>query len=90
MKADRHIVNCIQPHPIDPIIASSGIEKHIKIFQPIANEKDSRPISEILEKNRKRVSHLDDFKGCFMVRNILIPFRFAITLVELATSFKLK
>ncbi|GIY21276.1 DDB1- and CUL4-associated factor 6 [Caerostris darwini] len=26
MEADHHVVNCLQPHPFDPILASSGID----------------------------------------------------------------
>ncbi|XP_041354673.1 DDB1- and CUL4-associated factor 6-like isoform X2 [Gigantopelta aegis] len=32
LEADRHVVNCLQPHPFDPILASSGIDYDVKIF----------------------------------------------------------
>merc|ERR1712025_992062 len=34
LEADRHVVNCIQPHPYEPLIASSGIDYDIKIWTP--------------------------------------------------------
>lgn len=34
LEADRHVVNCIQPHPHEPLIASSGIDYDIKIWTP--------------------------------------------------------
>ncbi|XP_033984673.1 DDB1- and CUL4-associated factor 6 isoform X1 [Trematomus bernacchii] len=34
LEADNHVVNCLQPHPYDPILASSGIDYDIKIWSP--------------------------------------------------------
>lgn len=34
LRADNHVVNCVQPHPTMPIIASSGIDYNIKIWTP--------------------------------------------------------
>ena len=34
LEADRHVVNCIQPHPFEPLIASSGIDYDVKIWTP--------------------------------------------------------
>ena len=34
LEADRHVVNCIQPHPKEPLIASSGIDYDVKIWCP--------------------------------------------------------
>lgn len=36
LEADNHVVNNVQPHPIDPIIATSGIDYDIKLFAPVA------------------------------------------------------
>ena len=35
LRADRHIVNCVAPHPTLPVVAASGIEHTIKLFQPV-------------------------------------------------------
>ncbi|XP_077583542.1 DDB1- and CUL4-associated factor 6 isoform X2 [Stigmatopora nigra] len=34
LEADNHVVNCLQPHPYDPVLASSGIDYDIKIWSP--------------------------------------------------------
>ena len=33
-EADRHVVNCVQPHPLEPTLATSGIDYDIKLFTP--------------------------------------------------------
>uniref|UniRef100_A0A8C7DD05 Ddb1 and cul4 associated factor 6 n=1 Tax=Oncorhynchus kisutch TaxID=8019 RepID=A0A8C7DD05_ONCKI len=35
LEADNHVVNCLQPHPYDPILASSGIDYDIKVWSPL-------------------------------------------------------
>lgn len=35
MQADQHVVNCLQPHPELPYLASSGIDYDVKIWAPI-------------------------------------------------------
>ncbi|KAF9600425.1 hypothetical protein IFM89_009340 [Coptis chinensis] len=45
MEADKHVVNCIEPHPHVPHLASSGIEHDIKIWTPNANNKAALPIN---------------------------------------------
>ena len=37
-EADRHVVNCVQPHPYEPLIASSGIDYNVKLWAPISDE----------------------------------------------------
>ncbi|XP_073522629.1 DDB1- and CUL4-associated factor 6 isoform X4 [Phyllobates terribilis] len=39
LEADNHVVNCLQPHPYDPILASSGIDYNIKIWSPLEQER---------------------------------------------------
>lgn len=36
LEADNHVVNNVQPHPYDPIIATSGIDYDIKLFAPVS------------------------------------------------------
>jgi len=38
LEADNHVVNNVQPHPTDPIIASSGIDYDIKFFAPLSTD----------------------------------------------------
>ncbi|KAF4111880.1 DDB1- and CUL4-associated factor 6-like [Onychostoma macrolepis] len=35
LEADNHVVNCLQPHPYEPLLASSGIDYDIKIWSPM-------------------------------------------------------
>ncbi|XWS55128.1 hypothetical protein CRYUN_Cryun10bG0148300 [Craigia yunnanensis] len=43
MEADKHVVNCIKSHPHTTVLASSGIEKDIKIWTPKAIDKATLP-----------------------------------------------
>ncbi|KAK8668427.1 hypothetical protein V6N13_105882 [Hibiscus sabdariffa] len=43
MKADKHVVNCIESHPHTTVLASSGIENDIKIWTPKAIDKAVLP-----------------------------------------------
>ncbi|GAV86597.1 WD40 domain-containing protein [Cephalotus follicularis] len=43
IEADKHVVNCIESHPHTMVLASSGIEKNIKIWTPKAIERATLP-----------------------------------------------
>ncbi|GAB0099958.1 hypothetical protein DMENIID0001_158630 [Sergentomyia squamirostris] len=44
MESDHyHVVNCIQPHPTLPYLASSGIDYNVKIWAPFQNNDDNEP-----------------------------------------------
>lgn len=34
LQGDQHVVNCIQPHPTYPLLATSGIDYDIKLWAP--------------------------------------------------------
>ncbi|CAF1334471.1 unnamed protein product [Adineta ricciae] len=56
IEADEHVVNCVQPHPLDyPILASSGIDYNIKIFSPLAQipVDDTELIQQTVKRNRE-------------------------------------
>ena len=36
--ADADVANCCQPHPVDPVLATSGIESVVRIWAPRAGE----------------------------------------------------
>lgn len=38
LRADNHVVNCVQPHPYLPILASSGIDHNVKVWAPFGND----------------------------------------------------
>lgn len=40
LEADQHVVNCLQPHPTLPCLATSGIDYDIKLFMPLVREED--------------------------------------------------
>lgn len=39
MQADQHVVNCLQPHPELPYLATSGIDYDVKIWAPTLENK---------------------------------------------------
>ncbi|XP_034937324.1 DDB1- and CUL4-associated factor 6-like isoform X2 [Chelonus insularis] len=38
LEADQHVVNCLQPHPYLPMLATSGIDYDVKLWAPINAE----------------------------------------------------
>lgn len=40
MEADQHVVNCIQPHPTLPYLATSGIDYDVKVWAPSFGRSD--------------------------------------------------
>lgn len=38
LEADQHVVNCLQPHPFLPMLATSGIDYDVKLWAPINDE----------------------------------------------------
>lgn len=38
MEGDRRIVNQVEPHPSIPVLASSGLEKNIKLWVPVSDD----------------------------------------------------
>merc|ERR1712080_122787 len=54
LQGDSRVVNCVQPHPFDPILASSGIDHNIKIWAPLADElPDLSDMGEIVHRNEQ-------------------------------------
>jgi WD40 repeat protein len=60
MHGDKNVVNCIEPHPHFPFLATSGIDKTVKIWTPTATNVLPLP------KNAREVS-------CFDSRNTCVP-----------------
>jgi WD repeat-containing protein 42A len=55
MKGDKQTVNVISGHPNNCVMASSGIDNDVKIWEPILEEPvDLSSIEEIIEENRQR------------------------------------
>ncbi|RZF35872.1 hypothetical protein LSTR_LSTR015408 [Laodelphax striatellus] len=38
LEADQHVVNCVQPHPHLPLLATSGIDYDVKLWAPVHTE----------------------------------------------------
>lgn len=38
LEADHHVVNCVQPHPFLPLLATSGIDYDVKLWAPVHSE----------------------------------------------------
>ncbi|KAM6218544.1 DDB1- and CUL4-associated factor 6 isoform 2-T2 [Rhynchocyon petersi] len=53
LEADNHVVNCLQPHPFDPILASSGIDYDIKIWSPLEESRifNRKLADEVITRN---------------------------------------
>lgn len=61
MEADKHVVNCIEPHPHSTVLASSGIEHDIKMWIPKAVDR------AILPTNIQKVCDQSEY-----IRSIMI------------------
>ncbi|XP_076961128.1 uncharacterized protein LOC143637682 [Bidens hawaiensis] len=55
MEGDRRIVNQVEPHPTIPVLASSGLEKNIKLWVPMSSDTIALPhdLQEIMESNKR-------------------------------------
>jgi DDB1- and CUL4-associated factor 8 len=58
MHGDKNVVNCIETHPHFPFLATSGIDKTVKIWTPTATKVMPLP------KNAKEVSCFDSGNTC--------------------------
>lgn len=67
VQGDRHVVNCLAPHPDSslPIIATSGIDYDIKLFMPTRRtllSKEMEKKDEIIKNNEKKVIFMNLLK----------------------------
>ncbi|KAF4523573.1 hypothetical protein B566_EDAN014884 [Ephemera danica] len=54
LEADKHVVNCLQPHPYLPLLATSGIDYDIKLWSPLLPESGFDPgLAEVLTKRNE-------------------------------------
>lgn len=73
MEADHHVVNCIQPHPTLPYLATSGIDYDVKIWAPFQTDVHDEDTPRFDEEKAQRVStfstpfpmHFPKFFLCF-------------------------
>ncbi|XP_068229981.1 DDB1- and CUL4-associated factor 6-like isoform X2 [Palaemon carinicauda] len=72
-EADRHVVNCLQPHPTLPVLATSGIDYDLKLWAPICEESrfDEERALEITKRNEALLEETRDtitVPATFMIR----------------------
>jgi len=62
LEADRHVVNCVQPHPHQPLIATSGIDYNIKLWAPTAQQSNFDPqvAKEVMQRNQVMLEETRD------------------------------
>lgn len=72
LEADQHVVNCLQPHPYLPLLATAGIDYDVKLWAPINeessfDEKFAEDVSDRANVNRTRCSRraVRYFSPCF-------------------------
>ncbi|KAI9916333.1 hypothetical protein PsorP6_017974 [Peronosclerospora sorghi] len=61
LKADANIVNCVQPHPYDACLATSGIENVIRLWSPISatvNAPSEAELEKIMTRNQSRMDDM--------------------------------
>jgi len=73
IEADTHVVNCLQPHPYDPIIASSGIDYDIKLWAPLGEDCtfEEERAQELINRNQVMLDETKDtvtVPATFMIR----------------------
>lgn len=72
-EADRHVVNCLQPHPSLPVLATSGIDYDVKLWAPLCEESrfDEAKAKEITQRNEALLEETRDtitVPATFMIR----------------------
>lgn len=77
LQADKHVVNCVEENPIFPILASSGIDYNIKIWEPKLNEpvEKTHDIEEMISRNRAIIEEQRE--------TLTIPLRFLLPALRL-------
>ncbi|OWZ22910.1 hypothetical protein PHMEG_0002309 [Phytophthora megakarya] len=65
IEADADIVNCVQPHPFDACLATSGIENVIRLWSPTSGKENTPTESELDEILTKNQSQMDDIAVSF-------------------------
>uniref|UniRef100_A0A336LFT1 CSON004855 protein n=1 Tax=Culicoides sonorensis TaxID=179676 RepID=A0A336LFT1_CULSO len=76
LQGDKHVVNCIQPHPTLNLLATSGIDYDIKLWTPVSEEStfDETVASELMKRNDVMLKETRD--------TITVPASFMILLLS--------
>ncbi|XP_058800654.1 DDB1- and CUL4-associated factor 6-like [Phymastichus coffea] len=73
LEADQHVVNCVQPHPFLPMLATSGIDYDVKLWAPINEESnfDEKFAEDLKKRNAVMLEETKDtitVPAVFMIR----------------------
>lgn len=73
LDADKHVVNCVQPNPFSPVLASSGIDYDVKIWCPLEQDGhfDEMKAAEVVRCNERMLEVTRDtvtVPAAFMLR----------------------
>lgn len=73
LQADQHVVNCVQPHPDLPYLATSGIDYDVKIWAPTQKEAsfNESDAIDLMERNAIMLKQTKDtitVPAAFMIR----------------------
>ena len=75
LEADRHVVNCVQPHPFDPILASSGIDYDVKLWSPSKAELDfdEKEVEKVIIK--EKITDSPSFSNILFVCSLCVEMK---------------
>ncbi|KAH7464804.1 WD and tetratricopeptide repeats protein 1 [Phytophthora ramorum] len=65
IEADADIVNCVQPHPFDACLATSGIENIIRLWAPTSCKENTPTEAELEDILTRNQTQMDDVAGSF-------------------------
>ncbi|XP_014229995.1 DDB1- and CUL4-associated factor 6-like isoform X1 [Trichogramma pretiosum] len=73
LEADQHVVNCVQPHPFLPLLATSGIDYDVKLWAPTNEEPsfDGKFAEDLMKRNAVMLEETKDtitVPAVFMIR----------------------
>ncbi|XP_015119390.1 DDB1- and CUL4-associated factor 6 [Diachasma alloeum] len=66
LEADQHVVNCLQPHPYLPMLATSGIDYDVKLWAPI-NEEANFDVNFAEDLQKRNAVMLEETKDTITV-----------------------
>ncbi|KAE9083116.1 hypothetical protein PF010_g21325 [Phytophthora fragariae] len=65
IEADADIVNCVQPHPFDACLATSGIENVIRLWTPTSEDENTPTAAKLEDILTKNQTQMDDAAESF-------------------------
>lgn len=73
IEADKRVVNCVQENPLHPVLASSGIDYDIKIWQPILESPVDMNSKIDLITQRNRLMLNENRQTIFIPVQFMVP-----------------